>query len=543
MKQSEIGFYFMPFSELELSENIPVMALVFEDQRDLVIAQKFPEFELERSRLDNVRGKGNETIAFIPLTRDKQIFAGGIVYINYPWRRTRSLDFDSLNFYRKIGEQIFRMVGALRRRSFKEVNILLPSRFHPENISNSKQKQQLLKFVKTIAEAVIYANCSLDDFKANKSPRIEKVTFTYFGCYDQSINAFFQKAIGNGEVVGQALGYVRRLIELPPNYKTPLSFIEGALGVNLSKFKPNTSAQWRKIREHRFSSNVNVNFLYGLNAIRNFGFGLVAAVGQGSIHEPCVLKVHYKPKTKRKKKVKKISLTGKGVTFDTGGIDLKLTDSYENMHYDMAGAAVVMGLIKLADEMDLKVEIIGLMPLVRNAIGGDAIEPNSVITAYNGRTVEVINTDAEGRLILGDVVAYSEKHIHPDCTLSVATLCNVEEVAPGILKVLATTDALKKKVWIAEKNSSEPVMLWPSPEYLSIIDDNLVGDHTDLVNDIPSFGYHSNGIMFVYDFFDYSPTNWIYVDVAAIFEDDAFDYYAGPGLGLKFMWHLVRLFE
>lgn len=542
MNQPKTAFYFEPFNELGLSKDVPVMAIVFEDQHDLVIAQCFPEFELERSRLDNIGDKGDETVVFIPIYRNEMTYSGGIVYIDYPWRKTKTIDFSSMSFYRKVSAQIILMVKMLRNRGFTEVNILLPSRFHLENIKHSARKHQSFLFVKTITEAIVYANNSLDDFKSNRPAPISRVTFTYFGEYEKAINDFFQKAIGEGKDVGEALGYARRLIEMPPNLKTPLSFIQEALGVDLSHCNPNGKKGWVKITGHCFSSKIKVQFLYGTKTIRNFGLRLIAAVGQGSIHEPCFLKIHYKPRTTRKKKVRKITITGKGVLFDTGGIDLKLTGNYENMHYDMAGAANVVGLIKLAEEQNLKVEIIGLLPLVKNSIGSNAIEPFSVIKGYNGKTVEIKNTDAEGRLISADTIAYSEKNIRPELTISTATLCSTEDITAGILQVFATNKSLEKKTRIAETQSAEPIILWPSPEHLSKIDNDLSGNHTDLVNDL-NYGHYSNGLMFIYNFFNNYPASWVYIDVGSIFMEDAVNWYAGPGFGLKFMWHLVKQFE
>ena len=544
-------FYFMPFSDLELSDKVPVVAYAFEGQEDTAIDKEFPEIEHLRKVIDKNEDNEADTVLFFPIQRKEKMYLAGIVYCALSWKKKRrKFDIDSINFYKVIKERSVVMTEYLRELCHEEAIILLPGQFHPKNIRNRKQKEQLLLFVQTLTESIIYGNSTLDDFKEKPLRRIKRVTFTYFGTYEQRVDNFFQKAIGDGYAVGSALAYTRRLIELPPNHKYPSEFIKQAAGFSPVDFfsKDDTGkSRWHLVRQHDFSrKTTKVSVVAGLDSLRNYGkhgFGLIAGVGQGSVHEPCLLKVHYKPSTRRKKPVKRVTLIGKGVTFDTGGVDLKLTGSYDKMHYDMAGAATILGAIKLAEEKNLPVEIIGLAPIVHNAIGPDAIHPHDILTSYSGKSVEIINTDSEGRLILADALAYSEKEICPDCTITVATLCNIEDITLDIIKVLSTSDALEKKVRLAEDLAMEKVILWPNLEYLNALDDEYVnGTDADLMNEI-SFGYHSSGIVFIADFLDWEkPLNWIYVDISAVFHEDAPDYCAGPGFGLRLMWNILKQF-
>lgn len=542
MNQPTIDFQFSPFSELRFSNTTPVMAIVFEDQQDLLISQSFPEFEFVRLRLDQEDDRGDEVVSLIPFTRSNQTYYGGIVYIEHSWRRIHQCDFKSISFYRQVSKQLFSAVAKMRQLRFPEISILLPGRFRPENLKNSSQKRDLFLFIRTVVEAMVYANHSPDQFKSVSPPPLSRVTFIYFGEPSQLVYGFFQKAINEGACLGSALGYSRRLIELPPNVKPPIALAAEALNLNLSHLQPNQQPGWLKLTGHRFSRQTKVQLLYGTETLRNFGLGLIAAVGQGSADQSCFLKIHYRPRGKRGKRFKKIVITGKGVTFDTGGIDLKRDDDNLKMHFDMAGAANVLGLIKLAEELNLRVEVIGLLPLVKNSIGNQAIDPHSVVTAYNGKTVELLNTDCEGRLVMADAVAYSEKHHRPDLTISTATLCGIEDITPSILKVLVAHSSLEAKVRRAEKESAEPIILWPSPEYLVQIDNELKGAVADLVNHLP-FGFHSSGPMFIYNFFNSYPAKWVYVDISSVFFKDAFDHYSGPGFGLKFVWQLLKQYE
>jgi len=553
MQNQDIEFFFMPFSELELSRKAPVVAYVFEGQGDTEIDSKFPEIEHQRKMTDENISKNeddaSDTVLFFPIQRDDKMYLAGIVYIALSWKHKRKFDVDSINFYNTVKERSVVMVESLREMREEEAVILLPGPFHPRNLKSEKQKHQLLLFVQTLTESILYGNNTLDDFTVSPKPQVRRITFTYFGQYESNVNAFFQKAIGDGRIIGNALAYVRRLIELPPNKKYPSKFVECAVG----KLIGETSAEdgsgksvWKTVTGHNFSAQTRVSVICGLNALRNYGkhgFGLIAGVGQGSAHEPCLLKVHYRPHSRRQKPIKKISLIGKGVTFDTGGVDLKLTGAYNQMHYDMTGAATVLGAIRIAEEKNLSVEIVGLVPIVHNAIAPDALHPHDIITAFNGKNIEIINTDSEGRLIVADALAYSEEKIRPDCTITLATLCGMEDVTLDILKVLATNVSLEKRARIAEGHALEKIMLWPRLEYMNAIDDEYRDEtNADLKNDI-SFGYHSAGLVFISDFLDWErPLNWVYIDLSAVFNKEALDYSAGPGFGLRFLWNFIKQF-
>ncbi|GMQ95500.1 MAG: hypothetical protein BMS9Abin13_617 [Patescibacteria group bacterium] len=544
MDSENIQFYFMPFDELKLSARVPTLVYVFEEQEDKAISDHFPEIEKLRKMTDSMKAKDNTTFQLFPIRQNRKTCILGIVYIQYPWKKRKNWKVDDINFYRTVSERSVFAVEQLREKNFREMTILLPGRFHPKNIVSDIQREKLMLFVQTITESIIYGNNTLDAYKKDPKPKITSVTFTYFGHYGKAVDGFFQKAIGDGKSMGNTLSYVRRLIELPTNEKYPSLFIEHAVGVapkQVMKADKGKALTWAGVKGHSFSPQTHVSLIYGTETLRRFGFGLIAAVGQGSAHEPVLLKVHYKPATEREKPVKKIVLTGKGVTFDSGGIDLKLTGSYENMHYDMAGAATVLGAVRLAEEHHLPVEVVALVPVVHNAIGPQAIDPHSVVRAFDGTTVEIINTDCEGRLILADAIAYSEKHLRPDCTISVATLCDISGFAPDILKVLAATPALEKKARVAEQDAAEKIILWPSLSHLNHIDNEYVGDRADLVNEI-SFGEQSAGIVFLADFLQYDPAEWMYIDVGAQFEKDASDYGAGPGFGLRFLWYVLKQF-
>lgn len=158
------------------------------------------------------------------------------------------------------------------------------------------------------------------------------------------------------------------------------------------------------------------------------GFGLILAVSRGSHQQPVMIVSEYKGNPKDKKA---IVLVGKGVTYDTGGLNLKPTGSMETMKCDMGGAAVALGVIQVAAALGLKQNITVVIPSVENSISATSYKPGDVYKSYSGKTVEIGNTDAEGRLILADALSYAVKHLHPKEIIDIATLTGAIEVALG----------------------------------------------------------------------------------------------------------------
>ena len=164
--------------------------------------------------------------------------------------------------------------------------------------------------------------------------------------------------------------------------------------------------------------NVKVTVLQESD-LRKEGMNMFLAVGQAATCPPRLILLHYEGDPNS---TKKIGLVGKGVTFDTGGLNLKPTGSMETMHMDMCGSAAVFGAFRAAVRLGLKVNIICALGMAENAIGSKAVKPHAIVKAHNGMTVEISNTDAEGRLVLGDTLSYVQKMHKPKTLINVATL-------------------------------------------------------------------------------------------------------------------------
>jgi leucyl aminopeptidase len=537
MEDQEVNFFFSSFPDkLECGKDSLLLAFGFEGQEDLAITKEFPELEARRKSIDRIRYKGyEEAITIQSISRGNKIYHAGLIYIAYPWKKKREIVMGGVNFRREVLCCTHHAIRRIKAEGFKKLTIVLPNRFSPQNIEDDERREHLYQFVSIVTEAIIYANNPFEDFKADqdKKAKIEEVTFVFFGKEQQALDGFFKTAITHGESVGKNLVRTRRIMETPPNIKTPLSLASSIMGVEVGE---EPADDWVK---EKISSRITGYVLYGRDTLKAQGFGLIPAVNQGSDHEPCILKLHYRPYTRRQKRVRKVVLVGKGVVFDSGGYDLKLTDYYGNMHYDMVGAAIASAIPFLAEDFNLPVEIISITPLVQNMIGPKAILPGSIIRAYGGKTVEILNTDCEGRLILGEAIALGEKS-KPDIMITVGSLGDTADFGPDFLKVAFVGDGNEKRIRSAERDSAEKVFILPRLEYLNKVDDAHQSVVADMVNDTPVF--HTSPFVFLYNFFKEEPS-WIFVDNAATFETDAQDFGTAPGFGVKYVWNLVQQFR
>jgi len=193
-------------------------------------------------------------------------------------------------------------------------------------------------------------------------------------------------------------------------------------------------------------------------AIRQEGMGALLAVAQGSAEEPRFIVLEYKGAGA----TAPVVLVGKGITFDTGGISIKPADRMEDMKYDMSGAAAVLGTFEMLGRLRPAVNVVGLMPSCENMPGGTALKPGDVIRTHQGKTVEIVNTDAEGRLILADALSYAAR-FKPACALDAATLTGAVVVALGHVAagLMGTDEALLDEVRRAAERAGEKVWLLP----------------------------------------------------------------------------------
>lgn len=247
--------------------------------------------------------------------------------------------------------------------------------------------------------------------------------------------------------------------------------------------------------------------------IEKLGMGAVMGIAKGSIEEPKFIVVEYWGAPKDKKPV---VLVGKGVTFDTGGLNIKTGDSMYEMHMDMSGGAAVIHSTILAAKMGLKANVVALVPAVENAPGTNAVRPGDILRSYSGKTIEVLNTDAEGRVIMADAISYAKKY-NPEIIIDVATLTGAALTALGLQAsaIMSNDQALENL--LREKGEESGDYVWPFPLWEEY--EEMTKGH---FGDVPNISTAGNsryggviaGGMFLWQFAKDLEVPWAHIDMA-----------------------------
>jgi leucyl aminopeptidase len=246
-------------------------------------------------------------------------------------------------------------------------------------------------------------------------------------------------------------------------------------------------------------------------ALREGGFGGLLAVGAGSARPPCLLELSWRPRGAGTHVV----LVGKGITFDSGGISIKRPDGMKLMRKDMAGAAAVCATVLAAADLGIPVRVTALAPLAENMISGSATRPGDVVRHYGGITSEVQNTDAEGRLVLADALAYAARRLRPDAMVDLATLTGAARMALGnrTAALFTVDDELAGSLTEAGSGADEP--MWRLPlvqDYVGM----LASDVADL-NNAPDGGGAGaiTAALFLREFTGDARDRWAHIDMSA----------------------------
>ncbi len=258
------------------------------------------------------------------------------------------------------------------------------------------------------------------------------------------------------------------------------------------------------------SQKLKCTIIQGKDVLKK-GMNLLYEVGKGSAHEPHLVMIEYYGNKTSKEKV---VLAGKGITFDAGGVHLKPTGYLEIMRYDMAGAAAVIGTMKALSELKIKRNVIAVLPICENMIGKLAYKPGDIIKSYSGKTVEVANTDAEGRLILADAIAYAVDVYKPTAVLDIATLTGscMATFGEHIAAVIGNNKELANRMFKAGQETHE--LTWELPCYDEYREE-MKGELADIKNAGYKGGRYAGAITaacFIENFVNDVP--WLHIDIA-----------------------------
>ncbi len=306
-------------------------------------------------------------------------------------------------------------------------------------------------------------------------------------------------AVDEARAIAEAVALARDLANMPSARKTPAWLASEA--VRVAAASGLTARIWEP------------------GELAAAGFGGLLAVGQGSARPPRLIELGYQPAGW----TEHVVLAGKGITFDSGGLSLKPSDAMKPMKTDMAGGAAVIAAMSALARLGATVRVTGLVAAAENMPSGSAMRPGDIITHYGGRTTEVLNTDAEGRLVLADALAYADAVLRPDVLLDIATLTGAARVALGsvIGALYATEDGLARALLAAAAQSGEP--LWRMP----LVDDyrdGLESPVADLANVPHGGGPRAGSIqaaLFLREFTGTRP--WAHLDIAGAARSGAED--------------------
>src|SRR5262245_10862713 len=365
--------------------------------------------------------------------------------------------------------------------------------------------EQAVENVRAVGEAIVLGHHRHTAYLTSARPPVERVELLV-----AKISPDARVALAAGVLRGEAVALARDLASTPGEDLPPMGLAERA----------------REVAK-RVGAKATV---HDVAALERLGMGCVLAVGRASPHPPCFIELSREPSGARASRARAsasakttpasrraaapptIVVIGKGVTFDTGGISLKPREGMNKMKYDMSGSAVVVGLFAALETLELPFRLVGLIPSAENAIGGRAMKPGDVVRALDGTTIEITNTDAEGRLLLADALGYARR-FQPRAVVDLATLTGAISIALGrhAAGLFTEDEMLARELLAASEATGERLWRMPvGPDYLA----EMRGETADLVNfNEKREGAASTAAAFLSHFAKGLP--WAHLDIAS----------------------------
>ena len=407
---------------------------------------------------------------------------------------------------RKAGAKL---VAALDRMGHADVSI--------EPLPEATGSLSATALGRGLGEGIAVGNWRLEGFAGEATERSPAKA----GLRVTSPDAGVAAGLAEGLAVGECVNFTRTLQATPPNVAHPQWIAAEAK---------------RLARSHKLKVRV-IDFVEA----KRLGMGGLATVGMASVHKPCLIELQYVPA--KAAKAPHLALVGKTLTYYTGGYSLKVNNGMKGMKYDKSGGCAVLGAIRAIAEAKLPIRVTALLPTAENMVAGDAFRPDDVITMMNGVTCEVTNTDAEGRLVLADALAWACEKVRPDAIVDLATLTGGVVTALGnhCAGYFCETPDLARRLEEAANSCGE--RLWRLP---------LWDDHralmrsrvADIVNSGSKRGAHPiQGAAFL-SFFVKAGIPWAHIDIAGVSDDEGHEIYeSGPtGFGTMLMLELAKGF-
>lgn len=414
-----------------------------------------------------------------------------------------------------------RAITAISARNIRRINLFDMTFAHGHNDLGLDHEET----ASAIVEGVVLGLYRFRKHMSGDQNNYKAIKTLSIAVQNPELKEVFEKGAKKGIILSESTNCVRDLVNEPANFMTPVNFA--------------TAAQ--KIAEE---NNLKIS-VFDKDEIKNIGMHAILAVNAGSVEPPRFVIMEYNG---GKEDGKTLGLVGKGVTFDSGGLSLKPTDAMFRMHCDMAGAAAVLGAIESIAKLKLPINVVAAMPLTENLMDANSYKVGDIIQTLEGKTVEILNTDAEGRLILADALTYIRRYKKIDYLIDIATLTGAIVIALGHFcsGAMTNNDELFKIVREAGEVSGERI--WQLPlfeEYKS----QIKSDVADLENvgGRPA-GSITAGI-FLKEFVGDVP--WIHLDIAATatMDESIMTYAKNPflpkegatGVGVRLLYHVAEL--
>ena len=377
----------------------------------------------------------------------------------------------------------------LRKLAGTAVRYVKPKQIHSLAFLVPEMASGAADALKAAVEGAYVGNFDPDTYKSDrKNQQIEELTLLLPASADRGA---MEKALAEARVMGESQNFTRELVNEPGNRMTPTMLAERA----------------RKMVAEVNSPHLTIEVL-GPEKIRELKMGAFWSVAQGSDEPAQLIVMRYSPPGAPEKPV--LGLVGKGITFDSGGISIKPADGMEKMKYDMAGGAAMLGAMRAVALLQPKVKVIGIVCATENMPSGKAQKPGDVQIAMSGKSIEIINTDAEGRLVLADGLAYARQlgatHLIDAATLTGAVVVALGGVNAG---VFANNDEMYQRFEKAEQRAGEKMWRMPlDEEYRELIRSGIA----DIKNTGGRYGGAISAAMFLKEFVEDTP--WIHLDIA-----------------------------
>ena len=384
------------------------------------------------------------------------------------------------------------------------------------SLNFGKINQPLDKITETVVEGALLGLYQFTHYKTVEREKIKELKeFIIVEDNDDSFK-IIKSAAKKAEIISDAVYFARDLVSAPGNEMTPTILAERAGEIARKK-------------------NVKLKVL-DVPEMEKLGMNALLGVARGSDEPPKFIILEYNG---GKKGDKVIALVGKGITFDSGGISIKPSAKMDEMKMDMAGGAAVMGAIKAASDLKIPLNVVGLIPATENLPGGKAYKPGDILKSLSGKTIEITNTDAEGRLVMADVLTYADR-FKPEAIVDLATLTGACIIALGdnVIGMMGTDDKLKKKVKDAAEATGEK--LWELPlweEYHEL----MKSDVADLKNAGGRAGGAITAAAFLSKFAGDYP--WVHLDIAGpawLTKDKPYIPKGASGVGVRLLVQFMR---